>query len=229
MEKKLRYVWWVILGLLLVAAGKKWVLTPPEAVGELSSPSKEIVVYVTGAVAKPGLYTLPSDARLDHALREAEVLPEANIDVLNLAEKLKDGQKITIPYRVDPAIAQEGNPQMGAAAGFQPQASIQGQLQSQASLHSQAQQGYSQAGAPIPTATPAPAMSAIDAFGRVNINLAGVEELDQLPGIGPVIAQRIVDYRNEHGYFLSPEDIQKVSGIGPKTYEKLASKITVGP
>jgi competence protein ComEA len=64
--------------------------------------------------------------------------------------------------------------------------------------------------------------------GKVNINNAGLAELDTIPGIGPVLAQRIIDYREQNGLFSSPEEIQNVSGIGPKTYEKMADYITIG-
>ena len=62
---------------------------------------------------------------------------------------------------------------------------------------------------------------------KVNINTAGVEELDQLPGIGPAIAQRIIDYRNEHGEFKKVEDIQEVKGIGDAKYSEIKDSITV--
>ena len=55
----------------------------------------------------------------------------------------------------------------------------------------------------------------------VNINTAGVSELDGLPGIGPVLAQRIVDWRTENGPFRSAEDLLKVEGIGRSTLENL--------
>ena len=61
----------------------------------------------------------------------------------------------------------------------------------------------------------------------VNINTAGIEELDTLPGIGPVTAQAIVDERESNGAFTSTEDIQRVSGIGEKKFEKLKDLICV--
>ena len=61
---------------------------------------------------------------------------------------------------------------------------------------------------------------------RVNINKATVEELSTLKRIGPSYAQRIVDYRNEHGPFQKPEDIMKVRGIGMKTFEVNKETIT---
>jgi competence protein ComEA len=58
--------------------------------------------------------------------------------------------------------------------------------------------------------------------GIVYINVATAEELEQLPRIGPAMAQRIIDYRSEHGPFTSLEDLQNVSGIGPATVEQMA-------
>jgi competence protein ComEA len=61
----------------------------------------------------------------------------------------------------------------------------------------------------------------------ININEATVEELTQLHGVGPVYAERIVQYREEHGPFEKPEDIVQVKGIGPKTFEQNKDRITV--
>ncbi len=63
--------------------------------------------------------------------------------------------------------------------------------------------------------------------GKININQAGKKELDNLPGIGPALAQRIMDYRQNHGDFQKIEDITKVSGIGPVMLQKLQDKIKV--
>lgn len=61
----------------------------------------------------------------------------------------------------------------------------------------------------------------------VNINTAGLAELDELPGVGPATAQAIIDEREANGSFASAEDIQRVSGIGEKKYEKLKDSICV--
>ena len=61
----------------------------------------------------------------------------------------------------------------------------------------------------------------------VDLNTATVAELDQLPGVGPVTAQKIIDWRTQHGHFDSPEELEEVDGIGPKTYADLAPMVTV--
>ncbi len=65
--------------------------------------------------------------------------------------------------------------------------------------------------------------------GLININTATVEELDTLPGIGPSIAQAIIDYRAQHGPFKQIEDINAVKGIGDALFAKIKDKITLGP
>lgn len=63
--------------------------------------------------------------------------------------------------------------------------------------------------------------------GLININQADKSQLETLPGIGPKLAERIIAYRNENGFFETPEDIQKVSGIGEKKFNDLKDKIIV--
>lgn len=63
--------------------------------------------------------------------------------------------------------------------------------------------------------------------GKVNINSASLQELDTLPGIGAAYAQRIIDYRTNHGGFKSIEEIKKVSGIGEKKFNTIKDLITI--
>lgn len=65
------------------------------------------------------------------------------------------------------------------------------------------------------------------AAAQININTATQAELEQLPGIGAVLAERIISYRSENGDFQTPEELQNVSGIGEKKYEDLEKLITV--
>jgi competence protein ComEA len=76
---------------------------------------------------------------------------------------------------------------------------------------------------------PAPATSAGDdeaPSAPISLSSAGVEELDELPGVGPITAQKIVDYRAEHGPFGSVDDLDAVPGIGPTRIEQLRELVT---
>lgn len=62
---------------------------------------------------------------------------------------------------------------------------------------------------------------------KVNINTANQSELDQLPGIGPSIAQKIIEYREENGNFKNIQELQNVKGIGNAKYEEIKDNVTV--
>lgn len=64
--------------------------------------------------------------------------------------------------------------------------------------------------------------------GKVNLNTATLAQLDTLPGVGPVLAQRIIDYRSRHGGFRSVAELRQVDGIGEDTYTKLKDLVIVG-
>jgi competence protein ComEA len=77
-------------------------------------------------------------------------------------------------------------------------------------------------------ALPVASSSAAGEDGRVNINTASSKDLETLPGIGPAVAQRIVEYREKNGPFKKPQELLNVKGIGEKTFDSLKEKITVG-
>ena len=64
--------------------------------------------------------------------------------------------------------------------------------------------------------------------GKVNLNLASASDLEELPGIGPVLAERIVDYRESHGPFRSVAELDAVSGVGPAVLANLRELVSVG-
>jgi competence protein ComEA len=78
-------------------------------------------------------------------------------------------------------------------------------------------------GAPSPAGSASPGVAA----GPVNLNTATVSELDALPGIGPVLAQRVVDWRLSHGGFTAVDQLREVSGLGGKKFDTLAPLVTV--
>lgn len=197
-----RYLWGILLFIvcLVFLGGMKYadlrspgrnqpeiLSDQPEGV-QASEKEKEaeiIQVYVIGAVEKPGVYRLPQEARAYEAVEMAKPLPVADLNHINLASKLGDGQALVVP-----------------------------------------QQGEEGA---LPDLTSAGETTLLEAGGgKVNINSASAEELDQkLPGVGPTIAQRIVDYRISHGDFSQVEDLKEVSGIGDKKFADLQDLVTV--
>lgn len=102
-------------GLTLVKDSAEADASDTSASAENAPASGEVVVHVTGAVNAPGVYTLPADARVDDAVRAAGATAEADLSQLNLAQKLADGQKITVP--AVGASADTGGEATAAASG----------------------------------------------------------------------------------------------------------------
>ena len=170
----------------IAAAGVAWWSRPdPEpVVGQLTgadpapasaSAQAELVVAVSGLVHQPGLVRLPPGARVADAIEAAGgVLPEAELDHLNLARRLVDGELITV-------------------------------------------------GVPPPPGDPA----GLPGGGPLNLNTATAAQLETLPGIGPTLAQRIIDYRTTHGPFTSVAQLREVPGIGDARFAELEPLVTV--
>jgi competence protein ComEA len=142
-----------------------------------------VVVHVAGAVRRPGVYRLRAGARVEAAVRLAGgPTRRADLGGLNLAAKVEDGRQVLVPQRIQagaaPAVAAGGG---AAAAPAQP----------------------------------------------VNLNTATLEQLDALPGVGPATAQKILDFRDERGGFGSVEELGDVPGIGPVRMAALREAVTV--
>jgi len=147
-----------------------------------------IQVYVSGAVANPGVYSLAWDCRVDEALSAAGgAVAAADLIQINLAQRLHDGDQVHVPARGE---------------SLPPQLSLQ---------H------------PGNTGTAQPPST----DRRLNVNTADGNALQALPGIGPVLAQRILDYREAHGKFVRPEDIKNVKGIGDSIFEQIEDLIAI--
>ncbi len=168
----------------------------------------QITVHVAGAVKKPGVYKLPEGSRVVDALNLAEAAVGADLEQLNLAAEIEDGEQIPVP-RKDVSGAE--------TIGSKSKPDRPGSKQS-AAKHA-AKPGKYSAGAATGKARPG--------NGKVNINKAEVVELDTLPGIGPALADRIVEYRESQGKFMDVSELKNVSGIGDKKYAGLVDMVTV--
>jgi competence protein ComEA len=147
-----------------------------------------VVVHVAGAVRAPGVVTLPAGARVVDAVEAAGgPRPRADLDRLNLAAVLTDGQRVLVARRGDPPTP----PLPGDAT----------------------------------TSAPAPAPGA--ALAPVDVNTAGIAELEALPGIGPALARAIVEERARRGGFASVDELLAVPGIGDARLADLRPHVTV--
>ena len=150
----------------------------------VEEPSRTAVVHVAGAVRRPGVYRLDVAARVRDAVRRAGgPRGRADVNAINLAALVQDGVQVVVPRR--------------AAAGA-PVAAV----------------------GPGGVAAEAPA-------APVNLNSATAEELQTLDGVGPATAADILEYRTQQGGFRSVDDLDQVPGIGPKTMEALRDRVTV--
>jgi competence protein ComEA len=160
-----------------------------------------IYVHVAGAVRRPGLLRLPSGSRVATAVERAGgASPRADLSGVNLAARLEDGQQVLVPVRGATAG-------LGAAAG------------AAAASGAGAAAG---AGAASGAGTASPGAAGVP---KLSLGSATVEQLDQIDGIGPTLAQRIVEYRTQHGGFRSIGDLRQVEGIGDKRFKTLSGAL----
>jgi competence protein ComEA len=176
-------------------------------------------VHVVGAVRRTGVYDLPAGARVTDAVAKAGgARPDADLEAINLADFARDGEQIHVPSRrATRAVSRIAAPPAPAARA--PAA----RRAPAASAPTRSLGRYPAAAAPAPRAD-APARAG---DGIVNVNTAGLEELDTLPGVGPATAQAIIDYRREHGPFQRPEDLLNVRNIGEKKLGQMLPRVRV--
>lgn len=156
---------------------------------ETNSEIEEIIVHVAGEVNKPGIVNLKSNSRIADAINAAGgVTKEADLNQINLAYILEDGQKIYVPNKNEKI---EGNEYITKDSG-----NNEG--------NSNSKEGK-----------------------KVNINQAKQTELEELPGIGPSLASRIIEYREQNGKFEKIEDLQNVKGIGESKFSDIKDKVSI--
>ncbi len=178
-----------------------------------------IIVHVAGAVAKPGVYSLEPGARVADALSAAGgALKAADTDCINLALPVCDGEQVYVPPT-----------QAGVGAGNDGVASPD--VGSQSQPRQSAVPGIPPNRADITRLAPDPSQARVSSntpyTGLININTASAEDLQALPGVGPTLAQRIIDYRSANGPFVAVDDLVGVSGIGQAKLGKIAPMATV--
>ena len=157
-----------------------------------------ITVHVAGSVKNPGVYRLKYGSRINDGIVAAGgATSAANLDVINLATVLNEGEQIYVPKRGEKPHTITNRPQLGGAGG--------------------AAGGLNGVGGATGSAV----------LQLININLASVVELEQLPGVGPATAKAIVAYREKNGAFLKVEDLLKVRGIGPAKLSEILPRARV--
>jgi competence protein ComEA len=152
--------------------------TSDESSVSVEEGGSDVVVDVTGAVRKPGVYRMPAGSRVNDAVKRAGgETGKAALDSINLAARLADGQQVVVP---------EEAPGGGVVASA----------------------GVGEA-----------------EDGPIGLSTATAAELDTIDGIGPVTAEDIIRFREEHGGLSSVDQLDQISGIGPATMESLRERL----
>lgn len=183
--------------------GSSLLQSAQSAVTSKTAQVKTVRVQVSGAVLEPGIYDLPANCRVEEAISAAGGMTEnADSERVNLVRKVRDGMQIRVPVKKAARTSRTQRKSAQATAGY--------------SASSTKKIGSTRAGAEKNNS----------AVQIVRINSASAGELQQLPGIGPALAQRIVETRNS-GRFSSVEDLLRVPGIGKAKLAKLRDYVEV--
>lgn len=197
MEEQRRKIIFIVVLALVIVVGSFYSFWQKNSVAD-SGPSGEvlakgakttdektndIVVYISGAVNKPGVFKLTHNARVIDVVNMAGGLTlEADGAKTNMAQLLKDGMHINVANKPTTSMG-GGSVPLNASKGL--------------------------------------------GNGIININTADKSALDTLPGVGPALAERIIEYRQTNGNFSEIEGLKKVQGLGASKFEKLKDKITI--
>ena len=196
-------------------------------------PSAEIAVAVRGGVRRQGLFRLPPDSRVaDLVMKAGGATPEADLSEINLASKLIDGTTLTVPVGArlteqDGRISGHGSQHYAAA---NPAAYLAGTATPEATGPTPGLGAAARQAAAPPPDTAAQAVKskgkAVSGGGLINLNTAAQAELESLPGIGPVLASKIIEQRQGQP-FSSVDELDNVPGIGSKKLEAVRNLVTV--
>lgn len=194
----------VILGYRAVDQGQA-----PPIIIEDARLDATIVVAVEGEVATPGVYGLPADARVGDALAAAGgTVAGADLAQVNPAARLTDGERLIVPSLA--ATVDADDPSSAAATG--------------------------RASSPPPTAVSTDGRAAAgattsgaDSQAPLDLNTATAAELEELPGIGPALAARIVAWREREGPFRSVDELAEIAGISARMVDEIRPLVTVAP
>lgn len=184
-------------------AGSSLLQSAQGAVTSKAVQAKTVRVQVSGAVLEPGIYDLPANCRVEEAISVAGGMTEnADSERVNLVRKVRDGMQIRVPVQKAARTNRTQRKNAQAESGL-------GESASGKSSSAKAGSGRNSS-----------------MMQNVRINSASASELQQLPGIGPALAQRIVETRSR-GRFSSADDLLRVPGIGKAKLAKLRNYVEV--
>lgn len=171
---------------------------------EVINDNEKIYVYITGEVNNPGIVVLPIGSRIVDVIDCAGgITQNADIMKVNLVYMLQDGMKVNIPS----SIELKNNPNFEYITMSSGDEKNDSNIKNATTVDTKSESAFK--------------------VSNVNINTATQTELETLPGIGPSLALKIINYRKENGKFKSIEELKNVSGIGDNKYDEIKKYIYV--